>query len=264
MKIKFTKMHGLGNDFIIIENMKKEIFLSSKQVRSICNRNFGVGGDGVILIERKDGADCFMNYYNSDGTVAEMCGNGIRCTAKFFQEKISPKKKELLVDTRAGIKKIICHDDGTFSVNMGKPKFSHKDFPKGLVEISNFSFECVSVGNPHAIVFVNNIENIDLISIGPRVEHNPHFPNKINVQFVEKVTNNKLKMLTWERGAGATLACGTGATAVYSLAHRKGIINGETNIQLPGGNLIMSMNEKGEVIMRGGADISFEGEIEVV
>ncbi len=263
MRIEFIKMHGLGNDFIMINNMNGDITLQESDVRLMCSRYTGIGADGVILVEGSEGADCFMNYINADGSFAEMCGNGIRCTAQFFRENISSEKTLLQIDTRSGIKEVLCHDDTTYSVAMGVPLFIHSDFPHEPVDIDGFTFECVSVGNPHAITFMDTIDSVDLSSVGPRVESDTHFPHKINVHFVEKLSDSELMMRVWERGSGATLACGTGAVGVYSLARKKGMIKDEATIHLPGGSLYMSSSENGEVIMRGPAETVFIGEIEI-
>src|SRR3989338_7605424 len=151
--LEFYKYHGAGNDFIMIDNIKGDISLSPQEIYSLCDRHFGIGADGVILLESSSEADCFMNYYNADGTLAEMCGNGVRCTAKFFIQQAKSKLKELSIDTRAGIKKVICNKDGSFSVNMGIPVFSHPDFPNTSLVLEDISLRFVSMGNPHAVGF---------------------------------------------------------------------------------------------------------------
>ena len=265
MKLNFTKMHGLGNDFVMIENMDGKIKLSPEEVVFLCDRHKGIGADGVILLEKTEQADCFMNYYNSDGSFAEMCGNGVRCTVKFFLEKISPEKnkKVLKIGTRAGIKEIILEDDGTFSVNMGKPVFLHSDFPKKNLELEGLPLNFVSVGNPHAVSFVNKIADCDLETLGPKIENDPHFPNKINVELVEKINSSHFKVAVWERGCGRTLACGTGACAVFAVLNKNNLAGGTVKIELPGGILFISKNDGGEIIMCGSAEVSFEGEVKL-
>jgi len=263
--IQFYKYHGAGNDFIMIDNRNKDFAGENKEnIQKLCDRHFGIGADGLILIESSEKADCFMNYYNADGTVAEMCGNGIRCTVKFFLELTKSDKKELLIDTRAGIKKIICNDDGTFSVNMGKPAFSSPDFPASSLSLENIDFEFASMGNPHAVGMVENLSEINISEIGPKIENDSHFPNKINVELVEKISNDTFKVKVWERGSGATLACGTGACAVYAILNKnsKGNKQKEITLEFPGGNLYLSQNETGEIILRGGAEFVFKGNID--
>jgi len=264
--INFYKYEGCGNDFIMINNLDKSLNLTSEQIIKLCDRNYGIGADGVILLETSNRADCFMNYINSDGSFAQMCGNGARCTAKFFLEQTKSPLKQINIDTRAGIKNVKIEDD-TYSVNMGAPSFNSSDFPSSTVSVSGFDFNCVSMGNPHAVSIVEDIDIIELKSIGPIVENDTIFPNKINVEFVEKKSDNYYKVKVWERGCGATLACGTGACAVFSIIKnsQKEITTGyyceELTLEFPGGNLYLSENNEGEVLLRGPATFVFKGEI---
>lgn len=282
--IEFYKYHGAGNDFIMIDNRDEKKVLNSaiaenstifdikntEYIKLLCDRRFGIGADGIIFLESSDRADCFMNYYNSDGSLAEMCGNGVRCMAKFFLERTNPNLKEVLIDTRAGIKKVTANDDGSFSVNMGAPAFISDDFPSGSLILENILFKFVSMGNPHAVGLVKNISEIDISDIGPKIERDFHFPNKINVEFVEKVADDYYKVKVWERGCGATLACGTGACAVYAIIknenkNTKGMTSEtvkEITLEFPGGNLYLSENKEGQIILRGPAVCIFKGEIE--
>jgi len=267
---EFYKYHGAGNDFIMIDNRDSHFDIKdTEKIKFLCDRHFGIGADGLILLESSNKADragspqadCFMNYYNADGTVAEMCGNGIRCTAKFFLEHIKSGLGEILIDTRDGVKKVVCNQDETFSVNMGIPVFSHKDFPNASLILQGVLFKFVSIGNPHAVGFVKDLSLFDISQIGPRVEGDSHFPNKINVELVEKMRDDYFKVKVWERGSGATLACGTGACAVYACV-RQGLTQDEITLEFPGGNLYLSENTKGEIILRGEAVCVFKGEIE--
>jgi len=259
---KFYKYQGAGNDFVMIDNRDGSFDVkNTKKIKLLCDRHFGVGADGLILLESSTKADCFMNYYNSDGTLAEMCGNGVRCLTKFFLKQTKSNKKELLIETRAGIKKIIQNGDDNFSVNMGVPMFSHNDFPAKPLTFENILFNFVSMGNPHAVGFVKSVSEMDLPQIGPKIENNSSFKNKINVEFVEKITNNHFKVRVWERGSGETLACGTGACAVYAILKKENPDLKEINLEFPGGNLYLSEKD-GEIILRGPAVYVFEGEIE--
>lgn len=264
MYIGFTKMHGLGNDFVVIDNMNGRISLTKEQVIFLCDRHKGIGADGVILVEPKEGSDCFMNYINSDGTEAEMCGNGVRCTAKFFQENFAKDKKEFKIATRSGIKEIIHNEDDTYSVNMGKASFSSKDFEgeRGVAEGVELNF--VSMGNPFAIAFVENVEKEDLKNIGPAIENNKMFPNRINFEIVEELGKDEFKVRVWERGCGETLACGSGACAVYALVKKLGKAEGEITVHFPGGKLYLSSQDGGDIIMRGIAEASFSGMVELL
>lgn len=266
--INFYKYEGAGNDFIMINNLDKGLTLTPEQIKHFCDRNFGIGADGVILLEPSLKADCFMNYYNSDGSLAEMCGNGARCTAKFFLE-VSPKsdlgQKEINLETRAGIKNIKINDDDTYSVDMGAPVFESGDFPSDNLNLEGFDFNCVSMGNPHTVTMVEDLNNIDLKTVGPKIENNENFPNKINAEFVEKISDNYYKVKVWERGCGATLACGTGACAVFAIIYQisptPGVGEKEIILEFPGGKLYLSENEQGHVILRGPATFVFKGEI---
>jgi diaminopimelate epimerase len=263
---EFYKYHGAGNDFILIDNRDKSFDIEDTQkIKLLCDRHKGIGADGLILMETSTKADCFMNYFNSDGSIAEMCGNGVRCLAKFFLEQTKSNTKELVIDTRAGIKKIIVNDD-MFSVNMGAPVFKHSDFSDGPLSLENISFDFVSMGNPHAVGIVKNVSEINISEIGPKIENDSHFPNKINVLFVEKIKDDYFKVRVWERGSGATQACGSGACAVYAVLKSKypiGKTSGvdEITLEFPGGNLYLSENEKGEIILRGPAVFVFKGEM---
>ena len=259
--IKFYKYEGAGNDFIMINNLKGNIKLKPDYVKFLCDRHLGIGADGIILLERSKEADCFMNYYNSDGTIAQMCGNGARCTASFFLEQNKSSKKEVDVDTRSGIKNIIVNKDDTYAVDMGIPVFEHKDFPSGELNLEGLTLECVSMGNPHAVMMVEKLNNISVPNIGPEIEKDYHFPNKINVEFVQKIKKDYYKVAVWERGCGVTLACGTGACAVFSILDKKQKQKGEITLEFPGGKLFLSKNEKGHVILRGPATFVYSGEI---
>ena len=265
--INFYKYHGAGNDFIMIDNLKGDINFTPEYIKFLCDRHLGIGADGVILLQSSNKADCFMNYYNSDGTEAQMCGNGARCTAKFFVSQTNYNLKELNIDTRAGIKNIKINEDDTYSVNMGTPVFIHSDFPSECINLEGFNFNCVSMGNPHAVTQVDSLDKIDIRYIGPKIENDSHFPNKINVEFIEKINDWNYKIKVWERGCGATLACGTGACAVYAVLKNKypiGLTYGvnEITLEFPGGNLHLSENPEEQIILRGPAEFVFKGEIE--
>jgi diaminopimelate epimerase len=266
---KFYKYHGAGNDFILINNIDGKTILSKKQIVSLCDRHKGIGADGLIFLESSKEVDsasspqayCFMNYYNSDGTQAEMCGNGVRCAARFFLDQTKSKLRELLIDTRSGVKKIICNKDGSFSVNMGTPVFAHEDFPNKPLIFEGVEFNFVSIGNPHAVGFVKNVSAVDISRVGPKIERDSHFPNKINAEFVEKVSGAFFRVRVWERGCGETLACGTGASAVYAILKKDNKNLGEITLEFAGGNLYLSENKEGEIILRGEAEFVFKGEI---
>ncbi len=259
-------MHGLGNDFIIIDNFNGKIKLNKEVIFSLCNRHKGIGADGLILVEKSDvQADAFMNYYNSDGSQAENCGNGIRCVAAFLKNEYLKENKVFLIQTRAGVKEVIFQGDNNFLVNMGQPIMEHLDFPKNKIELEGLDLDFVSIGNPHAISFVDNLDNYDLNILGPKIENNSIFPNKINLEIVQKISEKEYKMKVWERGCGITLACGTGACAVYALAQKnKNNLTEEIKFNLPGGQLFISENEKKEILMTGEIQSVFSGLIQIV
>ena len=259
MEIGFTKMHGLGNDFIVMDNFNGRIKLSKEQIIFLCDRHKGIGADGLILVESalslgegKGGADCFMDYYNADGSQAEMCGNGVRCVARFLKDFYLKDKENFKIGTRAGTKEIELKKDGTFSVNMGQPVFSHEDFPEKPLKIQGLLLNFVSMGNPHAVAFVDDLNLFDISKLGAIIESHSAFPNKINLEIVENTQDSPVyNVKVWERGCGETLACGTGACAVYALARKNGNMGKEIIINLPGGKLFLSENDEGEILMRG-------------
>jgi len=274
--INFYKYHGAGNDFIMINNLTGDIKLDSDYIKNLCDRHYGIGADGLILLESSGKADCFMNYYNSDGSIAEMCGNGVRCTALFYEEQTNLSKAcpySIEIETRAGVKKIMVHEDETYSVDMGEPVFESKDFPSltdsNLVKIKEFRFSFVSMGNPHAVTIVPSLNEINIKEIGSKVENDSSFPNKINVEFVEKIDDYHYKVKVWERGCGETLACGTGACAVFSIINKiftrtvLGKLGEETALEFPGGILYIREDKQGHIILRGPACFVFKGEIHI-
>lgn len=259
-------MHGLGNDFIVIDNFNGRIKLTKKEIALLCDRHKGIGADGLILVESSEkGFDCFMNYYNADGSEAEMCGNGIRCVALFLKNDYFKNKNIFEIETKVGIKKVTMESDGTFSVLMGEPIFTHSDFPAKKINLEGLELDFVSMGNPHAVTFVDDLNNFDLEKIGSKIENNSNFPNKINFELVEKKNDQEFKVSVWERGCGATLACGTGACAVYAIIQKqKNNKTKEITIKLSGGDLFLSQNEKGEILMRGEAKSVFHGEVSIL
>ncbi|OHB23571.1 MAG: diaminopimelate epimerase [Parcubacteria group bacterium RIFCSPHIGHO2_02_FULL_48_10b] len=334
MRIKFTKMHGAGNDMIMIDNLRGDIALTDVQVERLCDRHFGIGADGLILVEKRGGgSDCYMHYYNSDGTLAEMCGNGIRCTADFYRRLTGFPRNALRVGTTAGIKEIsirgenvehvrkpffvaksllrssearsddevvsygyaeeerrsrsrpfdklrvvlsriegrtkeIAAEKGVsghalYSVNMGKPVFESGDFPADTVTAEGLTLHCVSMGNPHAVAFVGDTDSFGLESIGLRVERNKIFPRGINFEIAQKAADGKIKARVWERGCGITLACGSGACAVYAAAKKSGMVSGACEVAFPGGTLMIEEDGEGNCILIGPVEIVFSGETEV-
>lgn len=275
--IKFTKMEGLGNDYFYMDAINQKIENRSELARFVSNRNFGIGSDGLILIEKSEVADFKMTMFNSDGSQAEMCGNGIRCVAKFVYDKGMTDKTTLKIETLAGIKILELNvEDGkvkTVRVDMGEPILEAEKIPvistekpvKNLIlkaQDKEFRFTCVSMGNPHAITIVDDTESFDVKKYGEELEVNKAFPRRTNVEFVQIVDKNTIKMRVWERGAGETLACGTGACATAVACNLNGLTDRKVTIKLLGGDLKIEWNaENNHVYMTGPATTVFEGEL---
>ena len=283
--IKFTKMEGLGNDYVYIDCTEQDIKNASELAKVISDRHFGVGSDGLILIKKSKIADFRMQMFNSDGSEAEMCGNGIRCVGKFVYDKGLTDKTTLKIETLAGIKILNLNvEDGkvkTVRVDMGEPILDYKLIPardgkvykskdgikfyKVNINIDNELKEltCVSMGNPHGVDFMNNMEKLKIEQYGPIIEVDKHFPNKVNAEFIEIVDKNNINMRVWERGAGETLACGTGACASVVASVLNGYTERQVTVKLLGGKLDIEWNkENNHVYMTGPAKMVFEGEFD--
>ena len=273
--IKFTKMQGLGNDYIYINNITNNIKETSELAKIMSDRHFGVGGDGIILIEKSDIADFKMKIFNKDGSEAEMCGNGIRCVGKFVYDKGLTNKTNISIETLAGIKKlrlnILYKKVKTVEVDMGEPILEASKIPmlsdacpvKNLkinVDGKGFIFTCVSMGNPHAITIINDVKNFNVEKYGKIIENNKLFPQKTNVEFIEIINRHNIKMRVWERGTGETLACGTGACASVVACNLNGLVDNKVDVELLGGKLVVTWNkEYNHVYMIGPAVTVFEG-----
>ncbi|MCL4377133.1 MAG: diaminopimelate epimerase [Actinobacteria bacterium] len=312
--IKFSKLNGQGNDFVLIDALKEDIILSGQEIARICDRHFGVGADGVILVRKSLKADLFMDYYNSDGSSAEMCGNGIRCMAKFAYDNHLINSDSVLIETRAGIKninlKILKNNEiGEIQVDMGAPVFDSAKIPVDLnllknelnnsvkksgkqlfsnsltqtlksdayknfvfnyflkINRKNYNINCISMGNPHCVIFLrknDNFDDINISDIGPKIENHPFFPKKTNVEFIKVENKEEISMMVWERGCGETLACGTGACASVVAAIVLGKVKpGSIRVNLKGGalNIMWNGSKLDSVFLKGTAELSFKGEL---
>ncbi len=278
MKFNFTKWHGCGNDFIFIDGTKYQAILEQiiKKVPYLCDRHRGIGADGVIFVLPSEKSDFRMQIFNSDGSEAEMCGNGIRCFAKYVYQQGWVDGRSFTVETKAGIMKpTILHDsDDEFlvRVDMGEPILAGKEIPVKIdkepvvaenieVEGEKFQITCVSMGNPHCIIFVPDAEKAQVDTWGPILEKWQLFPQKTNVEFVQVLSENKLRMRVWERGAGITMACGTGACASLTAAVLNKYVKrgAEVELQLDGGSLKITWAEDGHIYMTGPAKEVFKG-----
>lgn len=278
-RLKFTKMHGAGNDYIYINCFEETVKNPEKLAIKVSDRHFGIGSDGLILISPSNKADFKMNIYNADGSEGMMCGNGIRCVSKYVYDNGMTDKDEISVETRSGIKLIKMNVENgkvvSARVNMGEPileaekiptKFDGKNVIRQKLTVDEKEYEvtCVSMGNPHCIVYVDDVKNIDLEKIGPKFENNEMFPERINTEFVHVVSDTELDMRVWERGSGETLACGTGSCAVTVASVLCGYCkrNTEIKINLLGGTLTDIWTDGGDVYMTGPAATVCTGEIE--
>lgn len=276
MTIEFTKYHGLGNDFILIDNrIAAEPYLSQEQAAKLCDRHFGVGADGVIFaLPGQDNTDYTMRIFNSDGSEPEMCGNGIRCLAQFIADlEGTTTARSYRIHTLAGVMTPKLEDSGLITVDMGEPRLLAAEIPTTLVAADQRVIEhplevgaqvwqvtCVSMGNPHCITFIEDVAALDLAVIGPQFEQHPVFPKRINTEFIQVVRSDYLKMRVWERGAGITLACGTGACAVVVAGVLTGRCDRQTTIELPGGLLQIQWSEAdNHLYMTGPAEKVFTG-----
>lgn len=276
-KIKFTKMQGLGNDYVYINCFTEHIEYAGTAAKKISDRHFGIGSDGLVLICPSETADFKMQMYNADGSEAEMCGNAIRCVGKYVYERGLTTKENITVETLAGQKHLeLCVEKGTVRavcVDMGSPQWSPELIPVGSklerfiqepveVEGKQYKVTAVSIGNPHAVVFMEDLTGLEIEKTGPLFEHHPLFPKRINTEFAAVLDRHTVKMRVWERGAGETLACGTGACAVMAAAAVNGFIGDEADILLLGGCLHIRWDRKTDrIYMTGPAEFVFDGEI---
>ena len=272
MELSFTKMHGAGNDFIFVDCLKKDVPNLGAVAGKLCDRRFGIGADQLLTVHPSKVADFKMDIYNADGSQVEMCGNGIRCFAKYVYDHGITKKRELEVETLAGIIRPRIVGE-LVEVDMGEPILEGRKIPVDadgeiknrplIVQGKTYEITCVSMGNPHSVIFLDDIDSLDLEKIGPDFEHHPFFPKRVNTEFIKIISRTEVRQRTWERGAGETWACGTGASAVGVA----GIITGRTErkvtVHLKGGDLLIEWRDDGRVYMTGGAEEVFQGTVRV-
>ena len=275
--MKFTKMQGIGNDYVYVNCFEETVKDPAAVAKFVSDRHFGIGSDGLILIRPSEIADCEMDMYNLDGSQGAMCGNGIRCVAKYVYDHGIVDKTSLSIATRSGIKYVdLTIRDGKASmvkVNMGSPILTAKEIPVVAeteqvidapitVEGKEYHITAISMGNPHAIIYVDDVDSLDLEKIGPSFEVHEKFPDRTNTEFVEIVDRGHVNMRVWERGSGETLACGTGACATAVACILNGLTDGEIRVTLLGGDLLIRWDrEKDTVFMTGPAAEVFHGEI---
>lgn len=276
MKFNFSKWHGLGNDFVIVNGLMNQFNEYPQMAIEVCDRHMGIGADGLVFLLPSEIADFQMRIFNSDGSEAEMCGNATRCMARYVYEYGLTDKKKITLETKAGIIKpeLIFVNDvlSTIKVDMGEPRLKPSEIPMTFTETDQvvnaplvvdgveYRITCVSMGNPHCIVFVDQIDEVDLSVIGPKIETHPAFPRKTNVEFVQVINKEKVRMRVWERGAGITMACGTGACATLVSGALNGKIERKAVIELDGGELLIEWGSDNHVYMSGPATEVFRGE----
>ena len=277
--MKFTKMQGLGNDYVYVNCFEEKIENPKEVAIQLSNRHYGIGSDGLIMINPSKVADCEMEMYNADGSRSEMCGNGIRCVGKYVYDYGLTDKTSISVETLAGIKYLdFTIEDGKVKlvkVDMGSPELVPEKIPvvaEGnkavdtpiLVDGKEYRMTCVSMGNPHTVVYVDDVQGLDIEAIGPKFENHERFPRRVNAEFVKVIDRNTVEMRVWERGSGETLACGTGACAVAVASILNGYTENKVTVKLLGGDLLIEWDrEKNKVYMTGPAAVSFDGEIKL-
>lgn len=277
-QIRFTKMQGLGNDYIYLDGFETAIDLdqASEWAKKVSDRHFGIGGDGLVLMLPSEKYHCKMRIFNADGSEAQMCGNAIRCVAKYLEDRRGISGPNLIVDTLAGPREIqiVRHEGSTtwVKVNMGTPIFSSERLPMTgpsrrvimePIEIAGekLKITCVSMGNPHCVTFVDELTDTMVSGLGPQIERSPVFPERINVEFVQVINRSRINMRVWERGSGETLACGTGASASAVAAILNGYCDPKVKVGLLGGELEIEWEPQGDVFMTGPAVEVFQGTI---
>ena len=275
MSFNFTKWHGLGNDFVIVDLFKENISDCNNLAIKVCDRNFGIGADGMVLVGPSTIADFKMQIFNSDGSEAEMCGNVTRCVARYVYENNLTAKTKFKIETKAGIitPEVIIEDNviTLIKVDMGEPILKSEQIPVALqgydkivsyplmILEEKYEITCVSMGNPHCVIFVDDLDKVKLTQVGPVIETHNLFPKKINVEFAQVINDEYIKMRVWERGAGVTLACGTGSCATLVAAVLTGKTNKKALVELDGGNLNIEWAENNHIYMSGPAQLVFKG-----
>lgn len=281
MKYIFYKLHGAGNDFIFFENLTCPDLPPNPEELSVqlCKRNFSVGGDGIIFLTADESADAKMIIYNSDGSRAKMCGNGIRCAARLMFELGLTHDNKVLINSDSGLRPITIHtENGKFisaSTDMGIPNFAPEMIPVFLPYVDDITFDfpefgelsvsCVSMGNPHAVAVVDDAKHLDISEIGPYIESSPIFPDRTNTEFITVKSENEIDFRVWERGCGETLACGTGICAAAAVSVKKGLCSANSPIKVhaPGGELEALCSSDGHIYLTGPAEFIYKGEIEI-
>lgn len=276
MRLRFSKMHGLGNDFVVIDGVSQTVRLTPEKIRALSDRHFGIGCDQLLLVEIPESPTVDFRYriFNCDGSEVENCGNGARCFAVFVRERKLTGKRVIKVETAGGIIELRVQDDEQVSVDMGVPRLQPAKIPFVAdqqavtypLEVAGQTYDisAVSMGNPHAVTLVENVKTAPVASLGPQIENHPRFPARVNAGFLQVISRNEINLRVFERGAGETLACGTGACAAVVAGHLRGLLNDNVKVNLPGGSLRIQWQGEGHpVIMTGPAVTVFHGQIKL-
>lgn len=276
MKLNFTKMQGAGNDFVVIDSYTQPVSLTTEQIKFIANRFFGVGCDQLLMVEKTNTPNVDFRYriFNADGGEVEQCGNGARCFVRFVVEKGLTQKREISVETASGTISLKLQDDGQVTVNMGAPRFSPAQIPfvaaaqqtRYLLALTHTEIEvsAVSMGNPHAVTVVDDIDTAPVAEYGPQIESHPRFPQRVNAGFMQVLNPHTINLRVYERGSGETLACGTGACAAAVSGMQLGLLTSPVVVNTRGGQLTIAWDGEGKpVMMTGPAEIVFEGQIDI-
>lgn len=276
MQLRFTKMHGLGNDFVVFDAMHQDVELSREQYRFIADRHFGIGCDQILLIEHPRSTDCDFYYriFNADGGEVQQCGNGARCLARYVREKGLSDQLQIRVETLGGRITLTQEANGLVTVDMGKPVLEPRHIPFNRAQRAvsypldvageQLEIAAVSMGNPHAVLRVADVESAPVARLGPMIENHPDFPERVNAGFIQILDTGSIRLRVYERGAGETLACGTGACAAVVAGRLQGLLDENVSVQLPGGRLVIQWRGEGHpVMMSGPAEAVFEGSIEL-
>ncbi len=276
MKLRFTKMQGAGNDFVVIDATKNPVHLSHAQIQHIANRYFGVGCDQLLVVESTDTPDVDFRYriFNADGGEVEQCGNGARCFVRFVVDKGLTSKRDIRVETASGIITLMLQDDGQVTVNMGAPRFAPAQIPfEAKQQATTYELplasetvtvSAVSMGNPHAVMLVDNVHTAEVASLGPQIESHARFPQRVNAGFMQVLNEHEINLRVYERGSGETLACGTGACAAAVSGIQLGTLQSPVKVHTRGGILTIKWaGGESPVLMTGPAEIVFDGEIEI-
>ncbi|MDG2396005.1 diaminopimelate epimerase [Candidatus Thioglobus sp.] len=271
MMIQFTKMHGLGNDFMVVDNTSGKINFNIKQIVKLADRNFGIGFDQLLVVESSTTPTIDFRYviYNADGSEVEQCGNGARCFARFVSEKELTTNNPIVVETHSSVITLFIHENNAVRVDMGEPQFEPKGIPlvahsvQAVYQIEGFEMGVISMGNPHCVLTINDTSNLDVASIAKQIQASDLLPNQANIGFMQVLNRDEINLRVYERGAGETLACGSGACAAVVHGIEQGLLDSKVIVHLTGGDALVEYQRGESVFLSGPAEFVFEGQVEI-